>query len=490
MTALAAVLAAVALPMVAPAPQQMELDVATRVSLAPDRTVALRVARDVEAAQDWAARNLKFWFGDKAPSVKAALSDAPDIPSPEGYALTADEGGVAIRAHGLKGVRLALYTLRQLAVPARGTLTVTHYELPKAAIRDWPRYAFRGIHLEVPSAPDFSEWELERLIRLAAYYKYNYAVLEPWGSYASERYPFVGGPHAFLNRAVIRRLCALGDELGIRLLPQWNVFGHATLEPAQGGHEILVPHPEYAPLFEPLGGWNWCLTNPEAKKTLAGLVEEMIDWFDNPPYVHIGCDEAEPPSCADCMKADYPKLFVDHIRTLHDVIARHGAKTMMWHDMLLDAADPRWKGFKRNGDAAFAKAAEEGLPRDIVICEWYYSMPRDDGEFPTIRHFRELGFPLLFCPWEGVVTGRAASQFGQKVGMDGFLQTVWHRCYGKYTPSIFANGSFNGWGTEVGEFLSSNALRFKTHWRDICRDMGLTDREKVTLFKRGWNNDR
>ena len=156
----------------------------------------------------------------------------------EGYTLAADSSGVKISARSLQGVRYAAYTLRQLVIAKRGTMTTTGYIVPTMKIVDKP---------------------------------------------------------------------LLGKDLGITLIPQINVYGHASsARSCTLKHAILDLQPQYEPLFEP-GGWNWCLTNPETQRVLRELIEEMLGDFDHPPYFHLGCDEAQPPSCPDCRKLPYSK---------------------------------------------------------------------------------------------------------------------------------------------------------------------------------------
>lgn len=46
-----------------------------------------------------------------------------------------------------------------------------------------------------------------------------------------------------------------------------------------------------------------------------------------------------------------------------------GARAMIWHDMLLDRNDPRWKGFVKFGSKLTARLADT-LPKDVVVCDF------------------------------------------------------------------------------------------------------------------------
>ena len=94
---------------------------------------------------------------------------------------------------------------------------------------------------------------------------------------------------------------AVAGDSGVMLVPQLNVFGHASLTSVRtGNHAALNVSPEYEPIFEPYSGWNWCLSSPAARQMIKDLMVELHDLFGRPPYFHIGCDEGCPPTWPDC----------------------------------------------------------------------------------------------------------------------------------------------------------------------------------------------
>ena len=74
-------------------------------------------------------------------------------------------------------------------------------------IVDKPLLKFRGIHLCLIDPMRVTQ--IERAIRLAALMKFNYVVLEPWGTYKSEKHPWRNWPNAALDKATVRRLVAV-----------------------------------------------------------------------------------------------------------------------------------------------------------------------------------------------------------------------------------------------------------------------------------------
>ena len=312
-----------------PMPVEFKSDMDSPVAFDASTTVVVDCP-DAKGAE-WLAAHFREWYGKDAPKVVSNVAGVEMLPIPiansqlasEAYAVRADASGVKISARTLTGVRWAAYTLRQLAIAKRGTFKTEGRILPSLAISDAPHLKFRAVHL--CWFPEVRPQQMERAIRLAALLKFNYAIIEPWGMYRSERHPWWHWPNPTMTKSEVRRLVRIGQDLGITLVPQLNAFGHASSSRScTMKHMVLDVAPEYEPLFEP-GGWNWCLTNPEAQRVLRELIVEMHEDFGNPPYFHLGCDEAQPPSCPECRKRPYGELVCEHISRLADFVKSRGA---------------------------------------------------------------------------------------------------------------------------------------------------------------------
>lgn len=395
---------------------------------------------------------------------------------PEGYTLEVTRDTCTITAGTLQGVRYALNSIRQLMESERGVLSSMKKQLPCVTVEDFPALSFRGIHLcWFPETPN---WEIERQIRLAAYYKFNYAILESWGVLQFDSHPEFCWQEYAVPKSEIRRLIRLGEELGIRLIPQFNLFGHATCARNWcGKHVLLSTHPEYEPLFEP-DGWTWCISSGATRQYLTDLVEELVELFENPPYFHIGCDEAySPESCSLCMH-DYPAKLAGHIRYFHDLLAARGCKTMMWHDMLLNREDPRWKGYIVCGhEENKLDNLLRDLPRSIILCDWQYYYPEKDGQepdWPTCRYLKSQGFPVIPCPWDDPRGGLSLGRCAVREGLAGFLQTVWHHGQKSFRLlPIFVQGAHGAW-SPMTEDAGDKHVQLNHHLRQLDHEMGLT----------------
>ncbi len=457
-----------------PVPVEMKVDMDAPVAF--DAATAVTLDCPDAAAAKWLADHFAAWYGAFAPKVVAGEAGLTLRDGDEAYALKADASGVAVAARTLAGVRWAAYSLRQLAFAKRGTMKTSGYLLPACAISDAPHLKFRGLHL--CWFPEVRKEQIERAIRLAALFKFNTVVIEPWGMFRSERHPWWGWPEAKMTKDEVRRLVAVGRDLGVTLVPQIAAFGHAAAARSiSSKHSVLDFQPEYEPLFEP-GGWNWCLTNPETQRVLRELIGEMLDVFGRPPFIHLGCDEAQPPTCPDCRKRPYGALVSEHIAGLAAFARARGARSMIWHDMLFEPGDPRWEGFIVSGTKETVKMIDT-LPRDVVVCDWQYSGGKDliARGWPTMRYIKEKGFPVVGCPWENYDAMGSMSSTLAEIGGDGILLTTWHHLRKWEWKYIYRHGAAAAWGTMprtggYGEMPQSDSV-FDRALRMVGQDMKL-----------------
>jgi hypothetical protein len=148
---------------------------------------------------------------------------------------------------------------------------------------------------------------------------------------------------------------------------------------------------------------------------------------------------------------------------------------MIWHDMLLDRADPRWKGYVKCGSKITATLADT-LPKDVIICDWQYSygdMKETRKEWPTIRYFREKGFPVAGCPWLNFNAMKPMADFVAGIGAFGYIQTTWHHLRGMDWVKMYRYGSSAAWGTEVrGKGSYGPTTQYDTQFGNALRMVG------------------
>lgn len=457
-------------PELMPIPAKMSYDAKVEVGFTSNQV--LRIGCPDEKSADWAKCHLTEWFGF-SPRIGRTAFDG-GVAHPEGFRLVARPDGISIQAKTLQGVRYALFALRQALERTSAGERVEGYRMCALDLEDAPRFAFRGQH--VCWFPEMSSVLIERIIRMAAYYRFNYLVLESFGVFRSERYPWFSRTDSPMTVGEIRRLVGIASDLGLTLVPQLQIFGHSLFARGKSGkHNVLDTHPERASLFEPGNGFVWCLSNPDARRTIVDLADELHEAFGRPPYMHIGCDEADPPSCAACRAQPYVELFFSHFTAVCDHLRAKGARAMMWHDMLLKAGDPRWKGFQANGTDE-TEALLPRLPKDVVICDWHYGksdmQESEPKSQPTLDHFKASGLDVLTCPWDDPVATMAQGRYAAKIGLFGVMGTLWNHYRGRAFAETVMAQACAAWGADEAPRRGYyGTLSFCNHWRQIGWDM-------------------
>ncbi len=435
-------------------------------------SVELAGAGDAETVRDALK---KFWNADAAVSHSA---DAGTGLAAEAYRIAVSDTCIRIETGSDKALKYALMTMRQMAEPERGVPGQVRYMLPCCEIEDAPCCSFRGIHFCI--MPESEPNRIESLIRMAAYFKFNYVILESWGVFPFASHPEVGWEEYKWPREKFRHLLDVAKECGITVIPQMNLFGHAAFSRVGSAkHAVLDFHPEWETLYEP-GGWTYCLSNMETRRILTELVLELYEFFGKPEFFHIGCDESyDFQTCARCAAANPETLFLDHLQYFRNLFAERGARIIMWHDMLLMEDDPRWKDCIAFGDDRTRNILAK-LPHDVVVADWQYAKApagNPDGEFPTATYLQSCGYDVLLCPWmEETGIFQAGAQV-EKYRLFGLLQTTWNTAYQKDVVRMFAAGAAAAWvgRTEPFKFDDAVNVAFARNLRHVHQDMKITD---------------
>ena len=153
----------------------------------------------------------------------------------------------------------------------------------------------------------------------------------------------------------------------------------------------------------------------------------------------------------------------------------------MWHEMLLEKADPRWKGYIVCGLPKYhLSELYRELPRDIVIADWQYgykAKPEDpEPEWPTSKFFKKEKFTVVVCPW--IENGGTVSlgKMAAKEKLFGMLETTWHISHDRIHLVIFATAACAAWNPEA---VNGSRLAVSYHVRQIGWDMKVTEYEKT-----------
>ncbi len=273
-----------------------------------------------------------------APMTRVSLEDWQKLQGPlpagfradQGYALRADSEGVVIAADSQAGHFYAIQTLGQIAAQAEKG------RIASLAVIDWPDVSVRGFHAcyhlaaeWMPmSAPDFDA--LIDAVKLSAHYKLNAVLLEFEAMFPFRRHPRLACKQAFTRDQLeaVRHTCA---ECHVQIVPLIQCLGHAY---------YVLQYPEYAHLREaPNTIQQYCASNPEVRKLLTELVDEVREVFPDMSHFHLGGDESRRLGVCDKCKDKAHRegvgaVFGEHVGSVAQSVLEMGMTPIVWSDMM------------------------------------------------------------------------------------------------------------------------------------------------------------
>lgn len=462
-TTLAFSLRVTAAPVSSPAPTLDLMPVPAHMQLAEGRlaitggfSVALR-GHDDARLRAAVARALRRWeertgltFA-RTPSAeivfapdpaRATLVIACDGPSPaipvlgedESYALTVTATQGTLRAATVVGVLRGLETWLQLLQS-----DVDGWFVPAVDIQDRPRFPWRGLMIDV-----CRHWQpmdvIKRNIDGMALVKLNVLHLhltEDQGfrieSKTHPRLHQLGSDGHFFTQTEMREIIAYAAERGIRVVPEFDMPGHATswvvahpeLASAPGPYVIERHWGVFDPVLDP--------SNEAVYALLRDFIGEMAALFPD-PYLHIGGDEnnGRQWSANEHLQAfirehdlkDNAGLHAYFNQRVHALLAAHGKRLVGWDEILhpdlpTDSVVHSWRGAK-----GLADATHRGY--SAILSNGYYI----DLCYPASQHYANDPLPAdtALTPEEQArVLGGEATMWSEWVSPETIDSRIWPR---------------------------------------------------------------
>jgi len=298
----------------------------------------------------------------------------------ESYELTITAAEIVLKAETDIGALRGFETLLQLlSVDEEG------YYFPTIEIRDQPRYAWRGLMIDV--SRHFLPVEvIKRNLDGMAAVKLNvfhwHLVDDQGFRIESKTFPELhemGSDGFYFSQAQVQEIIAYAAERGIRVIPEFDIPAHAT--------SWFVGRPELASAPGPYTvERNWGILNPTMDPTKESTYEfldkflgEMAALFPD-EYLHVGGDENkgtqwnENPDIQKFMKAnnipDNHTLQMYFNRRVLDILTRHGKKMIGWDEIFHPDLPKNIVVHSWRGHEALDQAAQQGYMG--ILSNGYY----------------------------------------------------------------------------------------------------------------------
>lgn len=420
-----------------PLPQRVQWG-ADVLRLADSVTVDVSAGLDQSAAALFAELWNKFTLGslkitasaqpdatDWAFTIAADGQSGPRLPRLEGketYRLDVTPAGVAARAKDQTSLTHAWMTFVQ-------TLQIHSFDKGAAvcgaahvSIADWPAMPFRGLHLCI--FPETSMLLVKKVLRLSALLKITHVVLEFWGAIKLDAMKELAWPEA-MTKAQALELVQLSRQLGVEVIPAFNILGHAAgCRCSFGKHVVLDQNPRLATLFEP-DGWTWCLTNKDTIALHKEVIAELAAFAGDGRYFHIGCDEAYSiATCDNCRRHEPHELFARQVNEMTAFLESINRRPIIWGDFLLDRQAWQQAVAANSESNLQTHKALDNISRNVIIADWQYEVK--SPPLLTLAHFRNHGFDVLGCPWLGFDNVQTVAAAARDANAMGVLLTTWN----------------------------------------------------------------
>lgn len=266
------------------------------------------------------------------------------------------------------------------------------FYLPTGLIKDHPKFAYRGMHLDV-GRHFFGPEQIKQYIDYLALLKMNYfhwhlTEDQGWrieiksfpkltqhggtrpetlvGHYSDQPHVFDGKPYGgYYTQEEVKEIVAYAAQRHITVIPEIEMPGHAqaaiSAYPELGCTGAAVEVATKWGIFEDI----YCAKD-QTFAFLEAVLEEVIDLFPG-PYLHIGGDEAPKAhweSCENCQKviqthglADEHELQSYFITRIEAFINSKGKQIIGWDEILEGGLAPNatvmsWRGTQGGIEAA------------------------------------------------------------------------------------------------------------------------------------------
>lgn len=321
----------------------------------------------------------------------------------EGYKIAITPEKLRVTASSEAGLFYAVQTLLQMMPTTVFDPQMnldTELQLPCCEIVDYPRFSYRGLHLDV-CRHYFPVTFIKKYIDLMAMHKLNmfhwhltddqgwrieikkYPKLqeiasqrkETWIGHYNSGLGYDGVPYGgYYTQEEIREIVEYARARHITIIPEIEMPGHARavisaypeLSCTGGPHEVAKTWGVFDDVF---------CTTEEVFTFLENVLTEVIDLFPYSPYIHIGGDECPKVRWENCPKCqarikeqglqDEHELQSYFVNRMARFLQGHGKQVIGWDEVI-----------------------EGGFPNEIIVMSWR-------GEEGAIQAVKQNHYTIL-----------------------------------------------------------------------------------------------
>lgn len=330
-----------------------------------------------------ASTGLRIPVSTRKGNIRLILDESLDVPN-EGYELRISHKEVELKSSTPAGLFYGMQTVMQLLpaeVDSRIKVKGVDWKVPCVSIVDYPRFAWRGFHVD-PCRHFMTVEDTKKQIDMLSEYKVNvmhwhltddqgwriqiqkYPKLTEVGGFRTE---FDGTVHGgYYTQDEIRDVVAYAAERYVTIVPEIEMPGHCVA--------AIRAYPELSCEQKPVGTfYTWgspdivfCPGNDTVFDFLEDVVSEVTALFPG-EYFHIGgdeclktkwevCDRCQARIAAEGFVTDKESTAVEKLQSyavkrMEKILAKYGKKLVGWDEILEGGLSPNatvmsWRGEK------------------------------------------------------------------------------------------------------------------------------------------------
>ena len=393
----------------------------------------------------------------------------------EEYSIDITKKNCVVKASGKNGFLYAIQTLKQLTDPAVYSDEIDpaqKFMFPAVSIKDKPRFAYRGMHLDC-ARHFFSVEEVKKYLDVMAMYKLNrlhWHLTEDQGwRIEIKKYPKLTQIGAFRNGTMvgkdfssndgvryggyytqdqIREVVAYAESLGIVIIPEIDLPGHML--------GALAAYPELGCTGGPYEVWTkWGVSDQvmcPGKENMFTFLEdvftELMELFPS-EYIHIGgdeCPKTEWEKCPACqarikalgIKGDSKHTAEQYLQSyvtarVQKFLNDHGRKIIGWDEVLEGELAPgatvmSWRGVQGGIQASAMGFDVIMTPNTYCYFDYYQSEDQKQeplaigGNLPIEKVYGYEPFEGLNAEQQKHILGVQANLWTEYIGTNEYLE--------------------------------------------------------------------
>jgi hexosaminidase len=364
-----------------------------------------------------------------------ASKDVQELNEDESYTLEVTSTGAKLNAANPLGVLRGLQTFLQMVEVAPDG-----FAAPAVTIQDQPRFAWRGLLIDVGRhfiPIDVLKRNLDGMEAVKMNVLHLHLSDNQGFPVESKKFPKLqelGSGGSYYTQDEIRDLIAYARDRGIRILPEFDMPGHST--------SFFVGYPEIASGPGPYAldrkwGVRDPAMNPTEEKTykfLDDFIGEMAKLFPD-QYFHIGGDEVNGkewdanPKIQEYKQAHNLKsneeLQAYFSQRVQKIVSKHGKTAVGWDEIFVPGVPRDIMIHSWRGPESLAAAARQGYHG--ILSNGYYL----DLGWTAARHYAvdpmTGAAAMLTDDQKKLIFGGESAMWSEYVGAENIDSRIWPR---------------------------------------------------------------